>query len=163
MHRDMSVCTWEPYFAHLAMKVYLVFSFFSLCFLWHSPQRVWSLAKSLPLPSLGYVIKPFVDFLFNDMQIYAERYHRTRTRRVRRDRATCCQDNPDAFTLYVSVCMLAISGESPQYNAKRSATVKRPKKKLYFQVPDNVGERRDKVPRVKAVDNSMHSCCCCCC
>lgn len=65
--------------------------------------------------------------------------------------------------MYVSVCMLAISGESPQYNAKRSATVKRPKKKLYFQVPDNVGERRDKVPRVKAVDNSMHSCCCCCC
>lgn len=106
MHRDMSVCIWEPYFAHLAMKVYLVFSFFSLCFLWHSPQRVWSLAKSLPPPPLGYVIKPFVDFLFNDMQIYAERYHRKRTRRVRRDRATCCQDNPDAFTLYVCVCWL---------------------------------------------------------
>lgn len=144
----MSVCIWEPYFAHLAMKVYLVFSFFSLCFLWHSPQRVWSLAKSLPLPlpPLGYVIKPFVDFLFNDMQIYAERYHRKRTRRVRRDRATCCQDNPDAFTLYVSVCMLAISGESPQYNAKRSGTVKRPKKNCFFKCLIMLGSAEIKCP-----------------
>lgn len=53
MHRDILYAYvyvfMQPYFAHLAMKVYLVFSFFSL-FAFYG--RVWSLAKLPPLPAV---------------------------------------------------------------------------------------------------------------
>lgn len=50
--------------------------------------------------------------------------------------------------VYVSVCvcMLAISGESPQYNAKRSGTVKRPKKNCIFKCLIMLGSAEIKCP-----------------
>lgn len=68
---------------------------------------------------------------------YMRRYHRKRTRCTRSCHVLARQSRRLHIHIHMYVCMygmLGISGESPHYNnAKRSGTVKRPKKKWYFK------------------------------